>query len=348
LAALVAKAGKGDCVPVSTDDPAHTFARRLLDNAERVGPAARAIDDALKRGSNDAVVHAAAMWLGFWAGNGYRLKRSNARGWIYGLHELIQSGHLDVAADSLPRLIDEFPGVPYLENMALVFDRMPPPGDTRRDRFVDDRDCDVQVVKAPGADTVVIAFCGGHHTLGIPMNLLDRWLAQLRSHLVYLRDWHKVGYLDGVATLGRDMKFTIKNLNQLVSDLEVRHVVCLGNSSGATGAARYARAIGAERLLAMSPITGGAEYSQKVVPHMRAGDVRWWGDLVPLYRDGDGVRTHIVYGENNEGDRQQSVRMIGLPGVTVEALQEWEAHHLIHGLLRAGRLEPLLRWMVTG
>ncbi len=324
------------------------LARSILDDAEPVDSAEReAINDALRRGSTEPVVHAAALWLAFDVGADLRLSRSHARSWIPGVHELIHSGHLDVAAYAVPRLKAAFPQIRYLENMDFVFRHLPSAVGNGREPFVDDRSSDVQIVRKPGADTLLIAFCGGSHQLGMPNNLLDRWFAQLSSHLVYLRDRQKVGYTGGIAALGPDMATTIESLTSLVRDMGARRVVCLGHSVGATGALRYASALGAERVLALSPITGGYEYAKKAAPHLPPRGVMWWGDLVPFYRDGAGVRAHIVYGERNSGDREQSVRMTGLPGITVEALPNWESHHSMGELIRTGRLEQLLRWLVS-
>lgn len=325
------------------------LARSLLDCAEPIDPAARqTISDALRRESTDPVVHAAALWLAFDAGADLRLSRSHARSWIPGLQELIHSGQLDAAAYALPRLKATFPQMRYLENMDFVFRHLPPAAGNGREPFVDDRRSDVQTVMTPGADTAVIAFCGGSHQLGMPNNLLDRWFAQLGSHVIYLRDRQKVGYTGGIAALGPDMATTIEGLTRIVSDIGARHVVCLGHSVGATGALRYATGLGAERVLALSPITGGHEYAKKAAPHLPPDGLVWWRDLVPFYRDGGGVRTHIVYGEKHEGDREQCVRMAGLPGVTVEALSSWESHHVMGELIRTGRLEQLLGWLISG
>ena len=92
------------------------LARSLLDGAEPVDSAARqAIDARPSPRSTDPVLHAAALWLAFSAGAELRLGRSHARGWIPGVHELIDSGHLDAAAYALPRLKVTFPQMPYLE-----------------------------------------------------------------------------------------------------------------------------------------------------------------------------------------------------------------------------------------
>lgn len=325
------------------------LARSLLDGEKPVDSGAlEKIDVALRRGSTEPVLHAAALWLAFSTGAHLRLGRSNVRGWVPGLHELIDRGHLDAAAYAVPRLTAAWPQVPYLDYMAFVFRHLPRAVDNGREPFVDDPSSDVQIVRTPGADAVVIAFCGARHHLGISLNLSDRWFAQLASHVIYLRDWQKVGFTGGVATLGRDLETTVAALTELVSDLGARRVLCLGNSAGGSGALRYASALGAKRVLALAPMTGGRKYARLVAPHVPPDGATPWGDLKPLYRNGNGVRAHIMYGEKNAGDRQQCVRMAGLPGVTVEALATWESHHLIAGLIRAGRLERVLHWLMSG
>lgn len=335
-------------IPLVQMMPGPALARRLLECAEPVDPAAHeAIDGALRQRAADRVVHAAALWLAFSAGADLRLSRSGARGWILGLHELIDRGHLDAAAYVLPSLMAAFPQRPYLDSIDFVFRHLPPAVANGRERFVDDPGSDVQIVMTPGADTVVIDFCGAGQGPGLPIYLLDRWLAQLGGHLIYVRDRKNIGYAGGIAALGHDMATTIRGLTRLVGDLGARRIVCMGNSAGGSGALRYASSLGAERVLALVPITGGPEYTEANAPHLPPGGVEWWGDLVPLYREGAGVRAHIVYGEGNAGDRQQCVRMAGLPGVTVEAVSDWDVHHLFVGLLRVRRLERVLGWLVS-
>lgn len=329
--------------------PGHSLARRVLDRAVPVDAATRrAIDTAFRLGSSDPVLHAAALWVAWVTRSDLRLNRSLGRNWIPGLDELIHSGHLEAAAYALPTLKAKFPQLRYLENMDFVFHHLPTGVSEGRERFVDDRHKDVQTVRMPGADTAVIAFCGGRHELGMPINLLDRWFAQVDCHLVYLRDRQKIGYTGGIPELGDDVASTIESLAKLVGELGATRIVCLGHSAGASGALHYACALGVERVLALAPITGGLTYSKKFEPHLSAGGVMWWGDLVPLYRSGSGIRAHIVFGDKNAGDRQQSVRMDGLPGVTLEPLPGWESHHMMGELLRTGRLRQLLDWLVAG
>jgi hypothetical protein len=334
--------------PSADELASHGLAQRLLDGTRQLDlTASKAINAALRRGSSDPLLHGAALWVAFNDRADLRLARSTPRYWALGLHELIQGGHLDAAGYAVRRMHGVLPRMAYLDNIAYVFRNLPAATTTGRDAFVDDRSSAVQTVRTAGADTVLLAFCGGKQQLGMPNNLLDRWFARLRCHVVYLRDDQRVGFTGGIATLGRDMETTIEGLRAIVEGLGARRVVCLGHSSGGTGALRYAKPLGADRVLALAPITGGREYTDKVLPHLPSDGELWWGDLVPLFRNGGGVRAHLVYGADNAGDSQQSGRMAGVPGVTLEALANCSSHHLMGELLRSGRLVEVLDWLVS-
>lgn len=205
-------------IAVSGKPAVHALARRLLDGEEPIDPSVvRTIDDALRGRSADPALHGAALLAAYGTDRDLRLSRSHARGWVPGLQELVHGGHLDAAAYALPRLKAAFPRMPYLDYMAFVFDRLPAAVDNGRENFVDQRTSDVQVVSKPGADTVIIAFCGASNQLGIAINLIDRWFARLDAHLIYLRDRKKIGYTAGIPALGRDVGSTIEGLRELVA-----------------------------------------------------------------------------------------------------------------------------------
>lgn len=328
--------------------PGHELALDLLDGVRPGDDEAHlAIDAELRGRSTDPAVHAAALLLGFDARGPLGLKRSSAKYWILGLDELIEAGRLEAAAYAAPRLSRAFPRMPYLDHMALVFRKLPRPTRNGREPFVEDPDNDVQVVTMPGADTVLLAFCGARNRIGLSVNLMDRWFARLGTHVVYLRDQQRVGFSRGIPALGHNVATTVQGLTTLVLDIGARRIVCTGNSAGGSGALRYARALCAERVLAMAPITGGPEFAELVTPDLPPGAPPPWRDLVPLYREDAGVRVRILYGEDNQGDRQQSLRMAGLPNVTVEAVPKLDSHHLVGGLLRAGRLDHELGWLIS-
>jgi len=318
-----------------------------VSTAESIDKAARReIRAALRGGSNDPALYAAAMMLAFSSRTRLHVGVAQARGWFLGLQLLIDEGHLDAAAYAAPRLQAKLPGRKYLDSLAVVFESLPAAVGGDRDPFVDQPTRDVQIVRQPGADTLLIDFCGAGKGPGLPIHLMDRWLARLGVHIVYLRDRRRIGYTGGIPVLGHNIATTVVALTRIADDLGARRIVCLGNSAGGSGALRYAGPLGAHRVLALVPITGGPEYTRRVTPHLEVGAPFWWGDLTGLYRNETGIRAHLLYGEHNEGDRQQCRRMVGLPGVTVEALPDWDEHHLVVALIRANRLERTLGWLI--
>ena len=336
-------------VPAATRALDRALGQGLLDGTLPLDDAARlAVDEALGRDSTDRALLAAALLLAYDAGDDLGLGRSTAKRWVIGLDRLITSGHLEAAAHAAPQLVAAFPEIPFLVSMSVALRRLPAVVEDGREAFRDDRKNDVQVVPMPGADTVVLAFTGGGNKLGLSLNLMDRWLAKQHCHVVYLRDRQRVGYARGLPDLGPDLPTTIAGLSTIVRDLGAHRTVCIGTSAGATGALRYAPLLGAERVLALAPITGGPEYAAAITPYLQPGEVNPWDDLVPIYRHRNGVRVLVVYGDQNQGDRQQSLRMRGLPNVTVEAIHDWDSHHLIGGLLRNGQLQRVLRWLTSG
>lgn len=324
------------------------LARSLLDGERPADTAAlKALDAALLRGSTDPTLHAAVLLLACSAGGDLRLERSRPKRWVLGLDELIDCGHVDAAAYAAPRLNAAFPWIPYLANMTMVLRRVPAAVGHGRQPLVDNRDSDVHVVPMPGADTIVFAFCGIGHRLGLPLSLVDRWFAQLDSHVVYLRDRRRVGFTRGIPALGHDLATTFDGLIALAGDLGGRRVFCTGTSAGASGALRDASALGAERVLALAPITGGPNDLLTIAPDPLSGEETPWGDLVPFYRDGAGVRARVMYEAGNAGDRRHSLRLAGSPNVSVEAIPDWESHHVVSGLIRFGRLSRVYSWLTS-
>jgi pimeloyl-ACP methyl ester carboxylesterase len=173
---------------------------------------------------------------------------------------------------------------------------------------------------------------------------MHRWLAPPGCHLVYLRDLGRAAYANGIASLGTGIPAAIAGLGTVVRSLGVRRVFCFGNSAGGYGALRYAPALGANRVLALSPPTAGPQViadsrSRHVPAHLYPYD-----DLVPLYRAiASPPRVHIVFGGASADDRRHAERMAVLPEVTVEELAGWNSHDIVKGLVLAGRLEATLR-----
>src|SRR5690606_32944972 len=113
----------------------------------------------------DSTLHAAAALSAFTVGgpiddaNG-KGAASADRGWITGLFDLIDYGHVDAAAYAAKLLASRYADAPFIELMALVGESLPAAVTAGRQPFSDAPDRDVQVVATPGATCAIVAFCG--------------------------------------------------------------------------------------------------------------------------------------------------------------------------------------------
>src|SRR4029078_12292296 len=80
-----------------------------------------------------------------------------------------------------------------------------------------------------GKVPIVLVFCGHGQRFSLPLNIIHRWLASLGAHIVYLRDFRKLFYLSGIASLGSDYATSIKGLRKLSADLGASSIHCLRN-----------------------------------------------------------------------------------------------------------------------
>ncbi len=125
---------------------------------------------------------------------------------------LLDAGHLNIAEHALRRLHAAFPTLPFASNLCGVFDRIPPVG-AAHSAFRDDPTKDVQIV-ARSSDIVVLLFCSSGHNLGLPLPMIHRWFARLPASLIYLRDFKRVYFFNGVQSLGPSREATLAELRR--------------------------------------------------------------------------------------------------------------------------------------
>jgi hypothetical protein len=114
------------------------------------------------------------------AGAEVDFRRVDRKRWGLALESLLYLPALDVAATVAPALAAEFPEVTYFETMAEVFRRLPEANsDATVAAFRDDVGKEVQVVRCPGASVVVLGFCGSAQKMGLPLNVIHRWMGRL-------------------------------------------------------------------------------------------------------------------------------------------------------------------------
>jgi hypothetical protein len=279
-----------------------------------------------------------------------RLELGKIANWWPAIHELLRNGKLDTGAYGLSHVRKRFPGVQFVERMSAIFSRLPPAGTQLF--FDDDLTKEVQVVARPGADTVVLLFCGGFHHLGLPLALEHRWHGNLNASLIYLRDFQRCYYLRGLTSIGTSREGTLAELRRVIASIGARRIVCYGMSSGVFGALNYGLALEAEAVLAMSGPTNlttkFAAYSpwEKYGKYTERPNVDL--DMRPLYASANRPpRVKLVYGEDNWDDRLHAEHMSGLPCVELYPLESCGEHNSTFEAILRGQFEDLLHWLVS-
>jgi hypothetical protein len=267
------------------------------------------------------------------------------------LDELMKAGDdraAEVAARALHRLS---PDSSYARRVFELFDRAP--GASESSSFTDDATKDVQVVRRPGSDIVVFAFCGGAHRLGMPLCLAHRWLARLPAHVVYLRDFHRTFYLRGITSLGPDREATVAALREIAASLGAHRIACLGNSGGVFAALLYGLDLGAARVVGLS---GPTNLSPGFNTHLRLANLAQ--RLAAVGRDVEidlrgsyagstaPPKTLLTFGAENWDDQIQAGYLAGLPSVTLAPIAGVRDHNIATALARRGEFPRILQWLV--
>jgi hypothetical protein len=219
--------------------------------------------------------------------------------------------------------------------------------------FTNDLRTDVQIVRRKKCDTVLLLFGDRRHFLGMTIPAMHRWFGGLPASLLYLRDFRRLAFLAGIASLGASRDATLDSLRKIIASLGGRRVLCFGNSGGVFAALHYGLDLQAEAVLAFAGTTNlSAEFntglrSAGIVARLAQGlgstvDV----DLRQLYaRAQRPPRVRIVYGENNWDDRVQAEYLSGLPSVTLEPLQKLASHDAVIYSVIGGLFETQLNWL---
>ena len=235
-----------------------------------------------------------------------------------------------------------------MTNLADLLERAPPPATDMPDLH-DNLSRDVQIVARPGADTALILFCGAKHRVGMPLPLIHRWLTRVGASLIYVRDFHGLCYLNGIASLGADLPATVAALRRMLEDLGAQRTVCLGCSGGGFGAMLYALELGGDVVSLGSPTNMEPAFNQHmnhsaVVLELKAA---FPGEDLDLRRRFEAAtprpRTLIVYGDRNWNERIHAEHMTGLEGARLHPVTGYKGHATAPELIRRGEFVTLLK-----
>lgn len=272
--------------------------------------------------------------------------------WVYGVDLLIRTGQFEIAEYGVRHLLAAYPNLEYAKTASSVLAHLPPTTG-RHPPFGDDPAKDAQVVRAGGADAVVLFFCDKQNHLALPLNLMHRWFGYLPASLVYLRDFRMLMYLDGMHSFGPGRGATLSALRDIVASLGARRILCFGNSSGTFAALQYGLDLGADAVLAYAGFTNLSDdfvahhrstaTVTRLLKEMSAGDGL---DLRTLYAAAPKPpRVRIVFGENNWDDRLHAEHLRELPSVMLDPLPDYTDHDALIESICRGLLPEQLDWL---
>jgi len=131
--------------------------------------------------------------------------------WANACHDLFEAGRIDVLDSAVRYLQPKYSDLTYLASLAALLDVMPR-DPSKLLAFCDDPTVEVQVVKRPDCDAVLICFCACRGTLGLPLNFVHRWLGRLPVSIIYLKDLRELWGACGFPTLGPDRAAALAQL----------------------------------------------------------------------------------------------------------------------------------------
>jgi tetratricopeptide (TPR) repeat protein len=215
------------------------------------------------------------------------------------------------------------------EVFLLLANAAPGEGEWKRPLIVAEPMQDVQVVEVPGAQTAIVVFTGAADGVSMPLSIFDRYLAVLDATAIYVKDFRRLLYFNGIRSLGEDYSSTIEALRKLLHNLGIRRVTAIGNCDGAAASIRYGVELGADRIAAFSPSTHFSETSfSKLEQGRNFKRTRIECNVAPEMTDlksflessASGAQIEVFYKQESERETEHAKRISHVPGVHLHAL----------------------------
>jgi hypothetical protein len=194
----------------------------------------------------------------------------------------------------------------------------------------------------------VIMFGGnGDRNFTLPHQLINRNLI----HFIFIRDSTRCFSLCEISRLGPDFDTNLSNLKQILAELEVTSVYCIGLSSGAFPALKFGLELEAISVLNFSgtpnlnideePGATMAKYPQLVQLYKKARHRATSMDTEYAARSSH-PSVKFLYGEKNKRDAYLAGLMPNVAGVTLVPLTGFAGHGTFEEAIKRSMLTPLL------
>jgi hypothetical protein len=188
------------------------------------------------------------------------------------------------------------------------------------------------------------------HHAGVALSIAHRWFRRLPASLVYLRDFRRLFFREGIATLGASREATVAKLREIIRSLGAGRVLCYGASSGGFAALHYGLDLSARTVLSLS---GFSKLVFEALPRdFRSNNYRNHPiakqpiDLRELYsRVANPPNALLFYGDGHAHDRAQAEHMAGIKNAKLVPVENCSTHMVPIELIRRGAFERVLHWL---
>jgi hypothetical protein len=273
--------------------------------------------------------------------------------WANACHDLFEAGRLDVLEFAVRHLHAIYPDLTYLATLRAFFDAIPRHLPAPLD-FCEDPTAEIQIVRRPDCDKVLLCFCACHGTLGLPVNLIHQWLGRAPASIVYIKDLRNLWGGCGFPTLGPDRASAVAAFRRIADQVGGKRIYTLGVSHGGYAALYYGLELEAVAVLNLAGATDlTPEFVESLGPiHQEYLNLR---ELAPEYtvnlRHSYTSAPHkphvlLAYSAGHPRDRRQAERMAGLPDVELVAVDHAQ-HNVIDPLIRNWEFMPLLQRLLS-
>lgn len=240
-----------------------------------------------------------------------------------------------------------------LHRLVKAIENQISPRDLQRPLVEVDPERDVLISpRAPG-DRLAVVFTGLMDRTALPLETLDAYLSAAGITAVYLRDFNRLLFCNGVQSMGGDFSSGVAGLRRVIDRIGgIGHVTTIGNSAGGTGALNFGLALPADRVLCFStPTTIGQPFLDDINDRRGRLVLARLNKLVPqhlldprarLEAQSDPVRVDLVYGQNHPLDRPHAERLRGLPGVRLYGLGGSDRHASLTDVILRGAFLDML------
>ncbi len=208
------------------------------------------------------------------------------------------------------------------------------------------------IVRAPGSDTVVVAFAPPGGLFGVPVNVLHAMLPP-NVNAIYLYDSKQLCHLAGTDRFGPGYQAMIAGLRETIADMGARKVITVGPSAAGFTALCAGLDLGADGVIAFSPPTNTTQenmekdgrFPSTLYRHLRETP-EFSRDLRPqLEARNSCSRIEIYYGDEHPQDRKHAEHLAGVRGVNLNPVSGFGSHDSVSELALRGQLGALTRFV---